>query len=87
METLSNSLTEVNSGFLSITTQQFGETEISQFVNAYNASIVTLGEIPFIRLIIISTSCAVLSSIFLILIFPLLLAFIIESIKFEEVIL
>ena len=70
---------------MSITTQQFGETEISQFVNAYNASIVTLGETPFIRLIIISTFCAVLTSIFLILFFPLLLAFIIDSIKFEEV--
>ena len=43
--------------------------------------IVCVGEIPFGNVIVISTSSAVLSSIFLIFIFPLSFALIIESIK------
>ena len=42
---------------------------------------VLFGDIPFGKLIVILTSSAVLSSIFLIFIFPLSFAFIIESIR------
>ena len=59
----------------------------SQAVNAYNASMVLSGEIPLGKWTRISTSAAVLSSIFLILILPLSLAFKIESIKEEVVVL
>ena len=45
----SNLLTDINSGLLSIIIQQFGEIDTSQLVNAYNASIVTVGETPLIK--------------------------------------
>ena len=44
---------DTNNGLLSIIIQQLVAIEISQLVNAYNASIVTLGDIPFIKCIII----------------------------------
>ena len=51
-------------GLFSLITQVFGEIEDSQEVKAYNASIVKSGEIPGAKWMIISTSAAVLSSIF-----------------------
>ena len=42
-------------GLLLTIIQQLGETETSQFVNAYKASNVTLGDIPLTKVIIIST--------------------------------
>ena len=71
----------MNCGVLSIITQQLGDILTSQLVNAYSASIVMSGEVPFIRWITISTFSEVLSSIFLILILPLSLALIIDSIR------
>ena len=64
-----------------------GEIETSQLVNAYKASIVLSGDIPDGKWTNISTLEDVLSSIFLILIFPLSLALIIESIKDVVVVL
>ena len=64
----------------------FGEIEISQSEKAYKASMVLSGETPAGRCIRISTNSAVLSSIFLILIFPLSLALITESINVEVVV-
>ena len=61
--------------------------EVSQFVNAYRASIVLSGEMPEGKWISISTSAAVLSSIFFILILPLSLALSMESIKDDVVVL
>ena len=81
VEILSNSWTLVNNGLSSTMTQALGDIDISQLVKAYNASIVTSGEIPLARSIKISTSAAVLSTTFLILIFPLSFALIMESIK------
>ena len=54
---------------------------ISQSVKAYNASMVISGETPGANCISISTSLAVLSITFLILILPVSLAFKILSIK------
>jgi len=51
-----------------------GAIEISQSVNANRASIVISGETPDAKSMTISTSCAVLSTTCLILIFPLSLA-------------
>ncbi len=55
--------------------------ETSQSVNAYNASTVTSGDVPGVNSIAISTSAAVLSVTFLIFIFPLSFALIMESIS------
>ena len=66
-------------------THEFGETDNSQSVQAYKASIVLSEETPAARYTKISAVAAVLSSIFLILIFPLSFAFRIESIKAEVV--
>ena len=73
--------TPTKKGLLSSITQPRGEIDVSQFVKAYKASMVLSGEIPEGKCTNISTSAAVLSSIFFILIFPLSLAFKIESIK------
>ena len=67
--------------------QESGEIDTSQLVNAYKASIVLSGDIPEGRCIKISTLEDVLSSIFLIFIFPLSFALIIESIKDVVVVL
>ena len=61
--------------------QDNGEIEFSQFVNAYKASIVVSGDTFGGKCTKISTSAAVLSSIFFILIFPFSLALIILSIN------
>ncbi|MNY37247.1 hypothetical protein D3C86_1717950 [compost metagenome] len=68
------SLTLKKCGLSSLITQVLGEMDTSQAVKANSASIVTSGDIPGARCTIISTNSAVLSSIFLILIFPLSLA-------------
>ena len=81
------SLTPINRGLLSSMIQPKGEMEVSQAVNAKRASMVLSGEMLGGRWIRISTSAAVLSSIRLILIFPLSLAFKIESISDEVVVL
>ena len=73
-------------GLFSSITQERGEIDTSQFVNAYNASIVLSGDIPEGKYIRTSTLDDVLSSIFLIFIFPLSFALIIESIKDEVVV-
>ena len=73
----------MNSGLLSIIIQQLGETETSQFVNAYKASTITLGDVPLSKVMIISTSSAVLSSICFILIFPDSFALIIDCTYLE----
>ena len=52
VDILSKSFTDINIGLSSIITQQFGETEISQLVNAYKASTTTLGDVPLISFII-----------------------------------
>ncbi|MBA7555957.1 hypothetical protein ES705_48651 [subsurface metagenome] len=65
--------------------QELGETEISQSLKAYNASIILSGDTPAARWINISTFSAVLSSIFFNLILPFSLALIIESIRFDVV--
>ena len=75
--------TPTKSGLLSSMTQPNGATEVSQAVKAYNASIDLSGETPGKRWINISTSAAVLSSIFLIFIFPFSLAFKILSINVD----
>ncbi len=64
-----------NCGFLSTITHALGEMHTSQSVKAYNASIVISGEIPGASSIMISTSAAVLSVTFFILIFPWSFAF------------
>ena len=66
-------------------TQQFGEIDTSQLVNEYSASIVTSGDTPLTKLIIISIFSAVLSSILFIFNLPELFAFTIESIKLDVV--
>ena len=66
---------------LSSITQDRGDIEISQLVKLYSASIVLSGDIPGGILIAISTCSAVLSSTFLILIFPLSFALRIDWIK------
>ena len=71
----------INNGLLFSIIQPSGEIDTSQLVKANSPSIVLSGETPFGRWIRISTSEAVLSSIFLILILPFSLAFKIESIK------
>ena len=60
--------------------------EVSQDVKANKPSIVLSGETPVGRCTKTSTSLAVLSSIFFILIFPLSLALTIESISEEDVV-
>ena len=77
----STSLTVIKRGFWSSITQQLGEMFTSQSLNAYKASIVLSEDTPLARWIWISTSAAVLSSTFLALIFPLSIAFKIESIS------
>ena len=78
--------TPIKIGLLSSMIQPRGEIDISQLVNAYSASMVLSGEIPEGKCTNISTSAAVLSSIFLIFILPLSLAFSIESINEEVVV-
>src|SRR5690554_3301365 len=70
-------------GLLSRIKHEFGDIETSQSVNAYRASMVLSGDDPAGKWIIISTFCAVLSSIFRIFIFPLSTAFRIDSIRVE----
>ena len=70
---------------LSTMTQAFGAMLHSQSVNAYSASIVLSGDTSFGRWIRISTFSVVISSIFLILILPLSLAFRIESMRMWDV--
>src|ERR1017187_5783305 len=72
--------------FCPFITQAFGEIEISQSVNAYNASMVISGEIPGARSMLISTSAAVLSVTFFILIFPLSFALMMLSISWVVVV-
>ena len=67
--------------------QPSGEIEVSQAVNAKRASMVLSGDILAGRWIRISTSAAVLSSILLIFILPLSLAFKMESIREDVVVL
>ena len=86
VESLNISETPIKTGLLSSITQHKGDIEFSQLVNAYNASIVLSGEIPFGKCTKISTLAAVLSSIFFILIFPFSFAFKIESISDEVVV-
>ena len=66
---------------MSSITHESGETEISQSVKRYKASIVLSGEIPGGIVIAISTCSAVLSSTFFILIFPFSFALSIELIN------
>src|SRR5690606_4443427 len=73
----------INNGLLSSITHPKGDMGVSQLVNAYKASIVLSGEIPGGKCTKISTFAAVLSSILLIFILPLSLAFKIESIKVD----
>ena len=75
------SLTPKKRGFSPSIIDEFGAIEISQSVKAYKASIVLSGETPGARCTIISAIEEVLSSIFLILIFPLSFAFSTDSIK------
>lgn len=70
-----------NIGLSPTITQAFGEIVTWQSVNAYNASIVLSGDTSGWRWIRISTLSEVLSSIFLILIFPFSFALIILSIR------
>ena len=86
MDRRSISETPMNKGLLSSMTQPNGEMEFSQLVKAYKASMVLSGDNPEGRCIKISTSAAVLSSIFLIFILPLSLALRIESIKEDVVV-
>ena len=85
VEWRSTSLTVRKCGLSSLITQQFGEILISQSVKAYKASMVLSEETPGARCTKISTSLAVLSSTFLILIFPLSFAFRMDSITVEVV--
>ena len=71
---------------MSSITQPKGEIDDSQLVKANKASIVLSGDKPAGKCINISTSAAVLSSIFLTFIFPLSLAFKIESISEDVVV-
>ena len=73
----------MNKGLLFSITQPNGAMDVSQAVNAYKASIILSGETPGVKWIKISTSAAVLSSIFLTLIFPFSFAFKILSINVE----
>lgn len=66
VERLSISDTPIKLGLLSSIIQPKGEMEVSHAVKAYNASMVLSGEIPDGKCTNISTSAAVLSSIFLI---------------------
>ena len=86
VERRSISETPIKLGLLFSITQPSGEIEVSQAVNAKSASMVLSGETPLGRWILISTLAAVLSSIFLILIFPLSFAFKMESINDEVVV-
>ena len=83
VEIFNMSETPIKRGLWFSITQPKGATEVSQAVKAYKASMVLSGETPGGKWITISTSAAVLSSIFLILIFPFSLAFRILSIKVE----
>ena len=80
------SVTPKNKGLLSSITHPSGDIDVSHDVNAYSPSIVLSGDTPLGRWISISTSLAVLSSIFFILIFPVSLALTIESINDEVVV-
>ena len=71
---------------MSSITHPRGDIEFSQEVKAKSASIVLSGEIPAGKCTRISTSAAVLSSIFLILILLFSLALRIESINDEVVV-
>ena len=70
VERRSISDTPIKLGLLSSITQPKGEIDVSQAVNAKRASMVLSGETLGGSTIFISTAAAVLSSIFLILIFP-----------------
>ena len=78
--------TPINFGILSSITQDRGEIEISQLVKLYSASIVLSGDIPEGIVIKISTFSAVLSSTFLILIFPRSFALRIDCINEDVVV-
>ena len=75
------SVTPKNIGLSFTITHALGEIELSQLVNAYNASMVLSVEIPLGNCISTSTSLAVLSTTFFIFILPLSLAFRILSIR------
>ena len=79
-------MTPIKRGLLSSIIQHKGEIEFSQFVNANKASMVLSGEIFGGKCTNISTLAAVLSSIFLIFIFPFSLALTILSIRVEVVV-
>ncbi len=81
VEIRSISLTPTKNGLWFSITQPSGAIEVSQAVNAYNASIVLSGETPGGKWIRISTSAAVLSSIFLTFILPFSFALRILSIS------
>ena len=78
--------TPINKGLLFSITHPRGDIDVSQDENAYNPSMVLSGDTPVGKCIKISTSLAVLSSIFLILILPLSFAFKIESISDDVVV-
>jgi hypothetical protein len=75
------SLTPIKSGLSFSMMQELGESETSQSVKANSASMVLSEEIPGARCTCISTFSAVLSSIFLILILPLSLALMMDSMR------
>ena len=56
VDIFNNSFADMKWGLFSTITQQFGEIDISHWVNKYNASIVCVGEIPLGKVILISTS-------------------------------
>ena len=87
MDIFRSSSTARNRGVLLIITQQFGDILTSQLVNANRASIATSDETPCFKWTNISTSLAVLSSTFFILIFPETFAFRMVSIRLPVVVL
>ena len=66
-------------------TQALGESATSQLVKAYRASMVLSGDTSFCSVMLISTPLLDMSSTFLILILPLSLALMIESIRLSVV--
>ncbi len=80
------SLTPMNTGLSSTMTQALGEMDTSQSVKAYRASIVLSLDSSAATCIMISTFSAVLSSTLRILILPLSLALMIDSLIDSEVV-
>ena len=73
-------------GLSFIMTHEFAESEISQSVNAYSASIVTSGDTSGLRVISMRTVAAVLSSMCLIFILPFSLALFMDSVRLSVVV-